>query len=174
MSSTSRTKGSRQPRERDVGKPVRARGEVSSLEAHTGYWLRFVSNHVSHAFKVKVERHGVTVAEWVVMRALFARNDARPSELAQSVGLTRGAISKLVDRLARKDLVRCRIDPADRRAQIVMLSASGRRLVPRLAALADDNDAEMFGHLPPEQKALLLSVLRAIAEFHGLKGAPID
>lgn len=44
---------------------------VSALNAHLGYWRRFVSNHVSQAFKVKVERHGVTVADWVVMRALF-------------------------------------------------------------------------------------------------------
>lgn len=160
--------------ERDAGKAVRHRREVSSLDAHLGYWLRFVSNHVSHAFKVKVERHGVTVAEWVVLRALFGRDAARPSELAESVGLTRGAISKLVDRLVRKDLVLCRTDTGDRRAQFVELSLSGRKLVPKLATLADSNDAEMFGHLSPEQKGLLLSVLKVLVDFHGLKGAPID
>ena len=42
-----------------------AQAGVSALDAHLGYWLRAVSNHVSHAFKTKVERHGVTVAEWV-------------------------------------------------------------------------------------------------------------
>ena len=26
---------------------------VSELEAHLGYWLRFVSNHVSHSFQKK-------------------------------------------------------------------------------------------------------------------------
>ena len=36
---------------------------VSPLESHLGYWLRVVSNHVSHGFKSKVEAHGVTVAE---------------------------------------------------------------------------------------------------------------
>ncbi len=48
----------------------------SALEAHLGYWMRFVSNHVLHAFRLKVESHGVTMAEWVVMRALF-EEDAR-------------------------------------------------------------------------------------------------
>ncbi|MEI9903207.1 MAG: hypothetical protein WDN06_03970 [Asticcacaulis sp.] len=43
----------------------------SHLEAHLGYWMRFVSNHVSQAFARKVEAHGVTVAEWVVLRELF-------------------------------------------------------------------------------------------------------
>jgi DNA-binding MarR family transcriptional regulator len=75
---------------------------VSELEAHLGYWLRAVSNHVSHAFKTKVERRGATVAEWVVLRALFDADGVKPSELAAKLGLTRGAISKLVDRLVAK------------------------------------------------------------------------
>jgi DNA-binding MarR family transcriptional regulator len=36
--------------------------------------------------------------------------------------------------------------PSDRRQQILSLTARGRALVPRLARLADDNDAHFFGH----------------------------
>jgi len=147
---------------------------VSELEAHLGYWLRAVSNHVSHAFKMKVEQHGVTVAEWVVLRALFVRDGVKPSELATTLGLTRGAISKLVDRLAAKELVSVRNDVRDGRVQLVTLKASGRRLVPKLAALADENDAEAFGHLQPEERAVLLATLQSIVEHHGLLGAPVD
>ncbi|MEG2964613.1 MAG: MarR family transcriptional regulator, partial [Janthinobacterium sp.] len=43
---------------------------VSELEAHLGYWLRFVSNHVSHSFQKKAEANGVTVSEWVVLREM--------------------------------------------------------------------------------------------------------
>lgn len=147
---------------------------LSSLDAHLGYWLRFVSNHVSHAFKVKVERHGVTVAEWVVLRALFDEDGIKPSELSEKIGLTRGAISKLLDRLATKGLVVVRADALDGRAQVVTLSASGRRLVPKLAALADENDAETFGHLSPEQREALLSTFKGIVARLGLGGAPVD
>ena len=45
--------------------------ELSSLESHLGYWLRYVSNHVSHAFSLKLAARGVTVAEWVVLRELY-------------------------------------------------------------------------------------------------------
>ena len=177
MSSTSRSRPSRaggRRTEPGAGGTARDRGEVSSLEAHLGYWLRFVSNHVSHAFKTKVERHGVTVAEWVVMRALFDDDGIRPSELAAKVGLTRGAISKLLDRLAGKDLVVVRGNADDGRAQVVTLSAPGRRLVPRLAALADENDAEAFGHLSAEQRAMLISTFKSIVDRLGLSGSPVD
>ena len=44
---------------------------ASDLTAHTGYWLRMVSNAVSQDFARKVADEGVTVAEWSFMRALY-------------------------------------------------------------------------------------------------------
>ena len=44
---------------------------VSDLAAHTGYWLRMVSNAVSQDFARKLADQGVTVAEWAVMRVLY-------------------------------------------------------------------------------------------------------
>lgn len=147
---------------------------ISGLETHLGYWLRTVSNHVSQAFQNRVQQRGVTVAEWVVMRALFDADAAKPSALATDLGLTRGAISKLVDRLVAKDLVAVVGDPQDGRAQRLSLRPAGRRLVPKLAALADANDAEAFGHLDARQRAELLTTLQAIAARLGIRGAALD
>ena len=55
---------------------------ASDLETHLGYWLRFVSNHVSHAFSLKLQARDVTVAEWVVLRDLFDGDGVPPSLLA--------------------------------------------------------------------------------------------
>jgi DNA-binding MarR family transcriptional regulator len=81
---------------------------MSSLDAHLGYWLRFVSNQVSHAFSLRLARRDVTVAEWVVLRELYDAIEVVPSTLAERLGMTRGAISKLADRLAGKGLSRAR------------------------------------------------------------------
>ncbi len=147
---------------------------MSDLGSHLGYWLRVVSNHVSQAFKAKVEQHGVTVAEWVVLRALFDNDGIKPSELAGRIGQSRGAISKLIDRLVAKGFVSVLGDTRDGRAQSITLRASGRRLVPTLAALADDNDAEAFGHLSAEQQASLLSTMTGVVERLGIRGAAVD
>jgi MarR family transcriptional regulator, lower aerobic nicotinate degradation pathway regulator len=147
---------------------------VSSLEAHVGYWLRMVSNHVSHAFKLKVEARGVTVAEWVVMRQLLDSIEVNPSEVAERLGMTRGAISKLVERLVRKNLVSRKAGVGDRRFQTVKLTAEGRGLVPTLAALADQNDAEFFGHFSEEQTSALIDTLKEVVQRGQLKGVPVD
>lgn len=146
--------------------------EPSPLDAHVGFWLRLVSNHVSHAFSRKVEAHGVTVAEWVVLRQLLASGAVAPSGIAEALGLTRGAISKLVDRLLAKKLVSRTTGTGDKRFQTVALTTAGRKLVPKLAALADANDAEFFGHLSDERRAALVEVMKDIARRHELKDIP--
>ncbi len=147
--------------------------EISELTKHIGYWMRFVSNHVSHAFMTKVEARGVTVAEWAAMRQMFAMGPANPSQLAQQMGMTRGAISKLVDRLCAKGLGRRTASSGDRRYQSVSLTAKGEKLVPALARLADKNDDEFFGHLPGEARADLVRLLRDIVNRHEWIDVPI-
>jgi DNA-binding MarR family transcriptional regulator len=144
------------------------------LEAHLGYWLRFVSNHVSHAFSRKLVAHGVTVAEWVFLRELYERDAAAPSELAERLGMTRGAISKLADRLEAKTLVLRSADKLDRRYQALALTRSGRALVPKLSTAADRNDAEFFGHLKPAERAMIENVMKEIARRRDLRAIPID
>ena len=147
---------------------------ASDLSAHLGYWLRYVSNHVSQAFARKVEAHGVTVAEWVLMRQLLDEEALAPSRLADRMGMTRGAITKLADRLITKSMLLRAADPDDRRAQTLALTSTGRALLPELAALADANDAEFFDHLAPGDRAALLRILGEIVEKRGLKSIPVD
>jgi DNA-binding MarR family transcriptional regulator len=147
---------------------------ASDLTSHLGYWLRHVSNHVSHAFARKLESRDVTVAEWVVMRELYGANALAPSRLADKLRLTRGAISKLAERLISKELVMRASDASDGRAHTLALTAKGRSLIPRLAALADRNDAEFFDHLTAQERATIERILKEIVKIRGLKAIPVD
>lgn len=147
---------------------------TSSLETHLGYWLRFVSNHVSHAFSLKLQARDVTVAEWVVMRELFDADGVPPSALADRLGMTRGAISKLADRLIAKKFIVRTASTSDRRQQALALTDAGRKLVPKLSALADRNDAEFFGDLKPTERAELEEMLKSIVRRHDLKTIPTE
>lgn len=147
---------------------------TSALSDHLGYWLRFVSNHVSQAFARKIEARGVSVAEWVVMRELLDSDAMSPSQLANRIGMTRGAVTKLADKLIEKSLVTRTSDPNDGRAQTLALTARARRLVPELAKIADANDAEFFAHLTRDERVTLARVLRGIVEKRGLKSVPIE
>ena len=147
---------------------------TSALDTHLGYWMRYVSNHVSHAFAQKVEAKGVTVAEWVLLRQLYDAGGVNPSQLAEQLGMTRGAISKLVERLNQKKLVVRKSEAGDRRFQTVELTPVGRRLVPVLAKLADENDQTFFGHLSERERTLIATALQDIVHRNGWKNLPVD
>jgi DNA-binding MarR family transcriptional regulator len=145
----------------------------SSLESHLGYWIRYVSNHVSHAFSLKLAARGVTAAEWVVLRELYDSESA-PSGLADRLGMTRGAISKLADRLTAKELIVRRTNGRDRRFQSLALTRQGRAITPKLAALADENDTEFFADLDPETRERIAGAMKDIVRRKGLRATPID
>jgi len=147
---------------------------VSDLKKHVGFWLRFVSNHVSHAFARKLLDSGVTVAEWVVMREMFADEQTSPGLLAERIGMTRGGVSKLVDRLVSKELITRRERSDDRRFQSIALTAAGRRLIPHLATLADQNDEEFFHPLSAGERAALIATMKKLVQAHGLRTLPTE
>jgi DNA-binding MarR family transcriptional regulator len=147
---------------------------VPELTDHLGYWLRLLSNHVSRGFARKVAGEGVTVAEWAMMRVMYGEAPLAPSRIAELMGMTRGAITRLADRLIAKELVRREASEADGRAQTLRLTAKGEHLVPRLAALADQNDAESFAQLSAEERRALRAMLEASVARLGISRVPID
>lgn len=148
--------------------------DVSDLSAHTGYLLRMVSNAVSQGFARKVVAEGVTVAEWTMLRSLYGSDFVAPSVLARKMGMTKGAISKLADRLAEKGLIDRAGNPDDKRGHWLSLSPSGQEKVPALAKLADDHDEAFFSVLNGEKRDRVRYLLHLLIERHGLAAIPID
>jgi len=149
--------------------------ETSHLTSHVGFWLRRVSNQVSYSFARKVEASGVTVAEWVILRELFEIDEeVAPSIVADNTKLTRGAVSKLIERLVSKKLVDRKSSKDDGRYQTVSLTKAGKALVPKLAKLADQNDNEFFDGLTKAEKNQLLNTLKKIVESKGISEIPTE
>ena len=151
-----------------------AKPGVSKLTDHLGFWLRAVSNHVSHSFAEKLVAEGVSVAEWVMMRMLHDVERMPPSVLAGQMNMTRGGVTKLADRLIARFLVERRASPDDGRAQTLELTSQGRKLVPRLAALADRNDEEFFGLLTASDRRTLERLLKQLVKRSAMPAMPTE
>src|SRR5262249_23532360 len=108
------------------------------------------------------------------LRVLYDADGLAPSAVAEHLGMTKGAISKLADRLLKKTLIQREANRDDLRAHRLALTPAGRALVPRLARVADVNDASFFGALSPDERRGLERLLRKIAGAHALTNVPID
>jgi DNA-binding MarR family transcriptional regulator len=155
-----------------VSKAKAAPEPVSDLKSHVGFWMRFVSNHVSQAFARKLAKSGVTVAEWVVLREMYGHEEMSPSKVADLTGMTRGAASKLIDRLVDKNLIHREERTDDRRYQDIGLTVAGAKVVPSLGALADRNDHEFFAALTVLERQTLLAILKKLVRAHDLHKLP--
>ncbi|MCH8180348.1 MAG: winged helix-turn-helix transcriptional regulator [Proteobacteria bacterium] len=144
----------------------------SPLEAHLGFWLRFISNHVSLRFQHLLEAEGVTVTEWVALRTLWSQEETTHAALIQTLGMTKGAASKVVSRLEEKGLAERQLADGSAREQSLGLTTKGKALVPLLSALADANDAHFFGHLPAAERQALMQTMQALVQHHQLKVVP--
>lgn len=149
--------------------------KISDLRSHLGFWMRFVSNHVSQSFARKIEKQGVTVAEWVILREMYEHQDkTSPGIIVKQTGLTKGAVSKLIDRLHAKRLVKRLCAKEDKRFQEIALTEEGRALVPKLAHAADRNDQEFFGCLGPKDRKGLEQILKLIVSKNQLNQTPVN
>lgn len=149
--------------------------QPSELKSHIGYQLRCISNAVSHSFAQKLAKYEVTVAEWVILREMYANNESTsPGIIAEFTGLTRGAVSKLIDRLVHKKLVSRSEAKTDRRFQQIKLLPIAKELVPKLAAIADENDHYFFSVLSTIEQENLMKTLLKLTESHKLKTNPIE
>ena len=146
--------------------------DASPLEAHLGFWLRFVSNQVSSRFEKLLVAHDTSVTEWVAMRTLYRTSYVTHAELINALGMTKGAASKVISRLESKGLANRGPAADSSREQVLCLTKKGNRLVPELAAFADENDTFFFGHLSDAKRLGLMKIMKDLVSYHQMKKVP--
>lgn len=103
---------------------------------------------------------------------LYAQQPAAPSHVAKEMHMTKGAITKLVDRLTSKALVIRNTNTKDARAQTIVLTTKGKKWVPELAVLADQNDSECFTSLIYKRSESVAASLEKLVRQLGASNHP--
>jgi DNA-binding MarR family transcriptional regulator len=98
----------------------------------------------------------------LALRRLGPPYTASPSDLADHLGLSRGALSARLGPLEDGGLVTRTVDKEDRRRVHVRLTASGRRAFDRHARLEGRDEAALLGALSPSDQRRLADLLREL------------
>jgi len=106
---------------------------------------------------------GLSRAQARVVR-LLADGPLRMAAIAERLSVVPRTVTDLVDGVEAAGLVARHPDAADRRSSFVELTDDGRRLLDRLEAARRASAEQAFGRLEPEDRALLLRLLRDLAE----------
>jgi DNA-binding MarR family transcriptional regulator len=91
---------------------------------------------------------------------------ATQGAIADTLGFDKGQLVGLLDELEDAGLVERRRDPADRRRQLVRMTARGRKTLERLRSLSGQLEDEFLASLSDEERAQLHTLLLRLAEQH--------
>ncbi|MDJ0950200.1 MAG: MarR family transcriptional regulator [Alphaproteobacteria bacterium] len=136
------------------------------LEDSVGYWLRRTSNEMHARFTEALAQYDVTPAHWTVLVSLYDGSAATPNELVVKVEVDPATISRRLDQLEEKGLIRRHPDPVDRRATRLALTSEGRALTPKLAAISEAiNQTALRGFSDSERADLIDRLARLLGNL---------
>ncbi len=134
--------------------------------------LRVFQKYVNN--QKKARRYGVDPplypAEVHMIMHVANNPEAGVTELAALTGVTKGAVSQMLNRLEAKNLIRKEIDSANQTRVNLTLTASGRRAFAAHERMHRENDREWLEYLDK----LTTSKAAAIQDFLDLLETGID
>ena len=132
-------------------------------EAELRLWLRLLT--CTTLIEGEVRRRlrdsfDVTLPRFDLMAQLDkAPNGMTLGELSQRMMVSNGNVTGLAERLVEQGLLDRRASPTDRRAQLVSLTAEGRRVFRAMARTHEDWIADIFAELTGDDIEALMQLL---------------
>ena len=148
--------------------PGRRGPSISTELDETWVYLREAYHELRRRRIALLREFGLSWSEYHALQ-VCAHAPTRPSEIAETGGLTSAGATDVIDRLEERRLVRRTSHPKDRRAVLVELTRAGARLYEETQSAQRREARRLSGALShPERASLvtgLLAVLRALEEF---------
>ena len=110
-----------------------------------------------------VRPFGLTSARWQIMGAIAYADRPQPvAWLARDLGANRQNVQRIVNELAREGLIEFQDNPHHKRAQLVMLTAAGKRAYDEAIRSWDPAAEDLARGLSSDEMATTLHVLSAL------------
>ena len=139
-----------------------------------GYLMRRIISLVSQAIEREMEPTGLTNAQWVPLLKIYMGLASTVAELARECDLDAGSMTRLLDRLEGKQLVRRVRSSDDRRVVNIELTDAGRAAakgIPKI--LCSIQNAHLVGFSVEEWQILKSYLRRILDTAHSLQALGI-
>ena len=134
------------------------------LNDSIGYIVNLVGREMAHTLRKAflAENLDITPEQWGVLAMLKEQDGRNQMEIACLHFRDKANITRLLDGLERRDLVRREQDPNDRRNNLIFLSQNGNVMFDRLLPIVKRTLEKVADPLSPEELALLKSLLHRL------------
>jgi DNA-binding MarR family transcriptional regulator len=135
-----------------------------------GYLLKHVHQRYHAIQQPALARLGLDGRLVAALATAGSEGPALQQRLAERLGVDRTTMVALIDGLEERGLVRRQRDPADRRGQQVLLTAKGRKLVPRAMEAVAQAEDDLLAGLSSRDQREFRRLLGMIAAASGPSG----
>lgn len=129
------------------------------LHDSVSYRLNRLLTAIRDLMEDSFDEHNITVAQWTVLISVYNGGAETPAELAEFIGIDRSAVTRLLDRLETKGLLRRSRHGSDRRSVTVQLTAAGRKLTPKLIEISKRANQRLSKGISPGEARQFHSVI---------------
>jgi DNA-binding MarR family transcriptional regulator len=137
--------------------------DLDVLNHHLGYLIRRFQVWVFQDFIRTLETIDIRPAQYSVLVVIGANPGLSQSDLADTLGIERARLVRLLDLLENRGLTRRLPSPRDRRSHALQLTADGQKVLKKAKALASAHEARLTEKLGAEPRATMLEFLRGFA-----------
>lgn len=111
-----------------------------------------------------LDDHDLSVAQMATLMLLDAEGSSTVGDLANDLGRSLSATSRLLDQLVRRDLVTRQEDPRDRRVKRVALAERGKDLIGRVQRRRAEAQLSVMAALSEAERADVMRAMALLAE----------
>ncbi|MFQ6039144.1 MAG: MarR family winged helix-turn-helix transcriptional regulator, partial [Candidatus Aminicenantales bacterium] len=113
------------------------------------------------------ECFGVTLAQCHILVEVGSHREMSIVRLARELGTDSSSLSRTVDGMVQRGLLRRERNPSDRRYLRLSLTEQGKRLFASIEAYANAYVQRLFAHIPPDKQARVIESVGLLAEAMG-------
>ena len=135
-----------------------------SLAGRTAFLLRLATARAEEMGEAALRDQGISGREYGVLELLAHRSPRTQIDLGRELHIDRTTGAALLAGLESRGLVRRTVDPANRRANLVSLTADGESLRARASAVLAACDDRFQARLSPEDRAAMRRILRSLLD----------
>jgi len=133
-------------------------------------WFSFRINYLGLRFNLPLygwieQRYGLARPEYVVLYSLHLRDGIAAKDVCASAGFPKNTISRAIQRLLRRRLIRRASDARDRRSYVLRLTAESRRILDETVPPMVAWERQMLSALSEDEQRTLSDLLgRLVAD----------
>lgn len=142
-------------------------------DENMGYLMRKVMSSVRAQANAQLAAHDLTYVQWLPLYKLAMAEGNTIASLARDLEIDPGAMTRSVDRLEAKGLVRRERSTADRRVVHLVLTDEGRQVASKVpAVLAEVLNGHLRGFSEDEYQLMKQFLLRMLANGEAMQQTP--